>query len=61
MISTLDGCVISFTFRPLYPGGNSFQFPLDRKLNGPHGQTGCFEQGKVLLFLPGIKTQLQLS
>jgi len=33
--------VVSFTTRPLYPQGKRPWYPLDRRLDGPHSQSGC--------------------
>jgi hypothetical protein len=50
LISTLDGHVVSFTPRPIYP-----PYPLDRKLCGPQSQYGCCGEEKNLFPLPGIE------
>jgi hypothetical protein len=40
LISTLDGCVIRFTPRPLYLLGPWPRIPSDRKLGEPQSQSG---------------------
>jgi hypothetical protein len=50
--------VVSFTLLPLYPWGNSLQYPLYWKLGGPQSQSGHCEEEKNLLPLQGVKSQL---
>jgi hypothetical protein len=37
---TICRWVVSFVPRPLYPRGNSPQYPLDRRLDGPQSRSG---------------------
>jgi hypothetical protein len=48
--------VFSFTPLPLYPLGNSYQYPLDRSLDGPQSLSG--RRGEKHFFpLPVIEPQ----
>jgi hypothetical protein len=48
--------VVTFTARPLYPGGKSLQYPLDRKVCGHQSQAGRGDDKKILInALPGIE------
>jgi hypothetical protein len=40
--------VLSFTFRPLYPGERAPQYPLDRRLSGPQSWFGRSGEKKIL-------------
>jgi hypothetical protein len=37
------------------PHRNSLKYPLDRELGGTQSQSGCYEEDKNLLPLPGIE------
>jgi hypothetical protein len=50
--------VISCTPLPLYPWGNSPQYPLCRRLVGPQSQSGCYGEERNHLLLPRIRPQL---
>jgi hypothetical protein len=45
-------CEVSFTYRPLYPRGNSTRYPLDRGLIGPQSQSRSGGQEKRIPSLP---------
>jgi hypothetical protein len=47
--------VVSFTSRPLYPLGKISQYPLDRRLGGPHSQSGHCEIEKNFLPLSEVE------
>jgi hypothetical protein len=40
--------VVSFTSRPLYSRGNSYGYPLDRRLGGSQSWSGRYEEEKNL-------------
>jgi hypothetical protein len=40
--------VVSFTPLPLYPGGESPRYPLDRWLGGPQSQSGRRGEKKIV-------------
>jgi hypothetical protein len=46
---------VSFTPRPLYPQGKSPGYPLDRRLGGPHSQSGRSDEEKNSQSLPGLE------
>jgi hypothetical protein len=46
--------VANFTYRPLYPGGKSPRYPLERRLGGPQNQSGRRGEEKILL-PPGLE------
>jgi hypothetical protein len=47
-LGTIWRWVVSFTVLPLYPGGKSPRYPLDRRLGGPHSRSGRFGEEKIL-------------
>jgi hypothetical protein len=48
--------VVSFTPRLLYPQGRNPSYPLDRRLGGPQGQSGCGGgEEKNSQLLPGLE------
>jgi hypothetical protein len=47
-LSTRWKFVVSFLPLPLYSQGNSHQYPLYRRLGGPHNQSGHYEEEKNL-------------
>jgi hypothetical protein len=50
--------VVSFTPQLFYVWGKSPQYPMERRLGGPHSQSGCFGEEKNLLPLLAIESQL---
>jgi len=38
--------------------GHEHRYPLNRRLGGPHSRSRHFGEGKNLLFLLGIKSQI---
>jgi hypothetical protein len=42
----------------LTPGGNSPQYPLDRRLGGPQSRSGCYKEEKNILPLLGIELRI---
>jgi hypothetical protein len=49
--------VVSFTPRLLYPGGNGFRYPLDRRLGGRQSRSGRCGEEKIVV-MPGIEPGL---
>jgi hypothetical protein len=49
--------VVSFKPQPLWPGGNSPWFPLDRMLGGPQSQSVCCGVEENVLPMLGIKPE----
>jgi hypothetical protein len=51
LTSSLAGCVVSFTPRPLYPRGKSSRYPLNKTLDGPQSWCGRRGEEKILTIL----------
>jgi hypothetical protein len=50
-LSTILRWVVSFTPLLLYPWGKNPQYPMDRRLGRPQGQSGCCGKEKYLALL----------
>ena len=55
-IGTRWRLVVNFMPRPLYSVKEP-RCPLNRRLDGPQSQSGCFEEEKSVLSLPGFDPQ----
>jgi hypothetical protein len=53
--------VISLTPLPLYLRGNGPQYPLHRRLRGPHSRSERCEEARYLFLLPGIEPRSSSS
>jgi hypothetical protein len=50
--------VISYTYRSLYPLGNSPRYPLDSRMGGPQSRSEHGREQRNLLLLPRIEPKL---
>jgi hypothetical protein len=57
-LSTRWRWVASLTARLLYPWGNRFRYPLDRRLGGPQSRSGRCGEEKILPCLESRKEKL---